>query len=307
MPRLIAVMGPTAIGKSAVAERLAETLEAQLVSADAFQLYRGLDIGTNKPADRTRYEGLDWLEPHETFGVGAYIRRLLPMLQDWHDAGRDVVIVGGTGLYIRALMDEWQDLQGAPDPDLRHELSARLAAEGVETLAQELRYRAPEIARRIDLRNGARVRRALERVLGAPQAEAWSLPPFKRHKFGLKSDVAILNQHIETRVEHMVRAGWIEEVRSLISQDIDEKCPAFRAIGYSPLARFVRGEVERASALDQIVTETRQYAKRQRTWLRSESGLQWVESPVGGTRSVEDAVHELLDLLKMPKRKNELN
>jgi tRNA dimethylallyltransferase len=265
-------MGPTGAGKSAVAEWLADEFSAQLVNADAFQVYRGLDIGTNKPSDKHRYELLDLVEPTEEFGVLQWVKAALPILESASARSRNVILVGGTGYYLRALMEEYTDLRPAPEPELRAHLAQRLAQEGLARLAAELQAKAPEIAARIDLRNPVRVARALERLESGPPFR-FSLPAFRRLKVAVDPPVARLDERITDRVDEMLQAGWCEEVESLRSQGIPSDAPGLRAIGYRALYAYLGGSITRESARDEIVLATRQYARRQRTWLRSEPRL----------------------------------
>ena len=267
-------MGPTASGKSLVAEWLADRIDAQLISADAFMVYRGLDIGTNKPLKKDRYEGLDLLDLHESYGVGAFVSWAVPLLENLWEQERNVVVVGGTGLYIRALFDGWSGMHAPPDPELRGALEAQLATRGLESLVQDLLERDPETP--VDLRNPVRVRRALEKLASPPPVPAPALPAFQKMKIGIRVDVDRLNRYIAARAVQMIELGWREEVENLGKNGAVDDLPAMRAIGYSSMIRWIRGEFTRDEAIEEVVRLTRQYAKRQRTWLRREEGLVWL-------------------------------
>lgn len=266
-------MGPTASGKSSFAEALAERLDAQLLNGDAFQVYRGFDIGTAKPLSRERYALIDLKDPEESFGVGEWIEAALAYLRVANEAGRSTIVVGGSGLYIRALMDDYADLAPPPDPDLRAELRARFETEGLAPLAQDLQSRFPDLAAQTDLRNPIRVLRALERAHTTAQPVRVQQPYRHKFKFGLVPDVEETEAAIEARLDAMLEAGWIDEVRRILEKGVPLDAPAMRAIGYSCLAKAIRGDVSLEEARRQIKVETRQYAKRQRTWLRREKGL----------------------------------
>lgn len=284
-PHLIAVMGPTASGKTAFAERLAQTMDAQLVNADAFQVYRGMDIGTAKPDDRTRYALLDLVEPSEDFSVGAWLRHALPLLDRLFGEGRNVVVVGGTGLYIRALMDEWSDLRAPAPTEVREELRQEFAEKGLDAMVQRLRgYGGAE---GVDVRNPARVLRALERVASPSEPLEVRLPPFVKRKFGMDMPVAALLTRIEQRVDTMLAAGWLDEVRRLAAAGLTPQSPGAQAIGYRALLRVVRGELDSSVARERIVVETRRYAKRQRTWLRAEMDLEFLPAEDAGQLVME--------------------
>ena len=268
-PLLIAVMGPTAAGKTDLAEQLATDLDAQLINADAFQIYQGMDIGTAKPERREHYKLLDIRRPDEGFGVGEFVEIASTILTDLFTDGRNAVVVGGTGLYIRALFEEYQDLAPEPDPHLREDLN-RL---DLATKVTMLRERDPSSAERIDLRNPARVQRALERALAPSTSLCWSLPPYRRLKLALVPDVEETDARIARRVESMMQNGWVREVTELRERGYRADHPGFRAIGYRTLLRYLDGEIGREEATATTIAETRGYAKRQRTWLRSEPNL----------------------------------
>lgn len=290
-------MGPTASGKTSVAEALASRLDAKLVNADAFQVYRGFDIGTAKPRDKTRYELLDIKDPDEVYGVGEFVLRAQPLLNSLFVEGRSAVFVGGTGYYIRALFEEWQDLMGAPDPQVRSHFEDREREAGLEGLVQDLVRSAPDIADKTDLKNPVRVRRALERLESQKERIAVQLPAFRKLKVALDSERHSLNSRIEARTEAMLNDGWVEEVRFLLSQGVKESDPAMRAIGYRCLARFIAGMVNLEEASESIKAEVKQYAKRQVTWLRTEPRLEWVKlqgNPESAVRAIEGYISATL-------------
>ncbi|MGE0002079.1 MAG: tRNA (adenosine(37)-N6)-dimethylallyltransferase MiaA [Fimbriimonadaceae bacterium] len=295
MPRLIAVMGPTASGKTILAEEIADRTGAQLVNADAFQVYKGLDIGTGKPVDKERYELLDICEPEEQFGVGAFVRLAGEIAVRCYAKGQDVVVVGGTGLYIRALLEGYSQLGAKPDPAVRAGLEAEEAA-NPGTLAKRLLDLEPDTA--VDLKNPVRVRRRLEILAEPMTVKPVYLPKFRKTKIGLELPAEVLREVIARRVYAMLEAGWLAEVRTLIESGVSSHSPAFRAIGYRLLASVIGGETHLQEATERIVLDTVQYAKRQRTWLRSEPGLARIEmgspfSAVGST-DVQDLVRSVL-------------
>jgi tRNA dimethylallyltransferase len=288
-PWLIAIMGPTGSGKTEVAEQLAAELNAQLINADAFQVYRGFDIGTAKPADTSLYELIDICEPDQGFGVGAWIRLVSDLLAKLYEEGRNVVIVGGTGYYVRALFEEYSDLKGEPDPAVRAALSERTH----ESRAIELLVRDPEIEDRVDMNNPIRVQRALERILSPGEPVKFTVPPFRKVKFGLKIEPNILDQNLEARARKMLDSGWEEELHGLQSQGLTIEAPAMRAIGYEQVAGLISGELQEPEAIMRISLLVRQYAKRQRTWLRSEPHLIEIEAAPGESLAAEDALNQI--------------
>ncbi len=285
-------MGPTGSGKSELAEALADRLDASLLNADAFQVYRGLDVGTGKPERRDRYELLDLVDPSEPFGVGAWVKHAIEALK----GDRDAIVVGGTGFYIRALFEGYDRLQGAPDPELREALELRERTEGLASLAEELRDLDPETAANTDLQNPVRVRRALERALGPTQPLRIELPPYERFKFAIVPDPARHSALLEARLDRMLARGWPEEVKELFEAGVSPSAPGMRAIGYREIGRMLVGEASFVETRNAILTATRQYAKRQRSWLRSEPRLQVLPqaSDVVGSEQALEAVWNVL-------------
>jgi tRNA dimethylallyltransferase len=272
VPLLIAVMGATASGKTDLAERIADRFEAALINADAFQVYLGMDVGTAKPDHRDQYELIDIKDPDESYGVGEFTQLAVALLERFFSESRNVVVVGGTGLYVRALMEEYQTMQAAPDRSVRDELNRRLEADGLESLVAELRARDPGTADRTDLRNPVRVIRAIER-LALPKAEAVRLPNFRRSKLAIDPDSDVLDARIQQRAVQMVQNGWVREVESLRNAGYVREDFGFRAIGYRQMWDHLEGRVELEDAIATTIAETKRYAKRQRTWLRSEPNL----------------------------------
>lgn len=299
MPKLIAIMGPTGSGKSTVAEALARQFDAQLINADAFMVYRGFDIGTNKPTDRTRYELLDIRDPEEQFGVGEWISCSLPILEQCFETGRNVIVVGGTGLYIRSLFENYSLMQPAPDPELRERIRNRIRIAGLEAVFEELRDLAPSIAEKLDSKNPARVQRALERALSPQPEMTWRLPAFEKCKFGLSVSPDLLEIALSERIDVMLRTGWADEVRRILSHGVSDRAPAMRAIGYQTMSQFVNGQISEADMRAEIFVATRQYAKRQRTWMRSEPGLMQLDIASLDALSYEIATKMAAETLRM--------
>lgn len=301
MADYLAVVGETASGKSALALRLAEELGGEIVNADPFQAYRGLDIGTAKPgADeraRVRHHLLDVLEPHEEYSAGEFGRRAAAALEEIRRRGRLPIVVGGSGLYLEAL---WRGLAPIPEvaAEVRRSWRRRLAAEGLETLYRRLEEVDPATASRLAPGDTQRILRALEvesssgrplsRWLVLPRRPASDLSPLK---IGLTLPRAVLYDRIRVRLSRMVERGWVEEIAGLLARGVEPSQPAFRAIGYRTLARVVRSEADLPSALSEVERDTRRYAKRQRTWFRREEGVEWLDA----TKARPQLVRRLLE------------
>lgn len=286
MNRELAIVGATATGKSALGLRLAEASGGEIVNADALQVYRGLDIGTAKPARaeraRVTHHLIDLLDPTEPFSAGEFARRARRALAEIAGRGHPAIVVGGSGLYLRALEG---GLAPLPPADLarRAELEARRVSEGLAPLRAELERLDPATAARLAPRDTQRTLRALEVVLatGRPlsswlaQAPRPAPPPVALRKIGLTLPRGVLYDRIGSRVETMVAQGWIDEVRGLLASGLDRGCPAFQAIGYSHWVRHLSGELDLGRAVGEIQTATRRYAKRQETWFRKDPAVEW--------------------------------
>lgn len=267
-------MGPTASGKTEVAEALADIADAQLINADAFQIYRGMDIGTAKPERVSDYKLLNIRNPSEGFGVGEYVALARQELTECWEAERSAVVVGGTGLYMRALFEEYADMSDAPDPELR----SKLDQQTLEDLVTELVSLDKTIAMRVDLQNRVRVQRAIERIYSPKPSLPVRLPPFQKCKYAVMRDSEETNERISLRVEKMMQRGWLNEVQRLLDAGYSAADPGFRALGYQALWRHLTGEIELKEAMATTIAETRRYAKRQRTWLRTEPNLVVLDS-----------------------------
>lgn len=287
MGAILAILGATATGKSDLALRLAHRLDAEIVNADALQVYRGLDLGTAKPTAEQRnavpHHLIDILDPREPFSAGEFARRAGAALEGIAARGRIALVVGGSGLYLRALFSGLASLPPVDDR-VRDDLAARLRREGLPALRSELERRDPATAARLEPGDRQRTLRALEvleatgRPLSTWLATAPESPPRRYRgvrKLGLTLPRALLYDRIRSRVESMVAAGWLDEVRDLQEAGVDDSCPAFQAIGYSQWLRHLRSGSSFDAVVAEIVTATRRYAKRQETWFRRETGVVW--------------------------------
>ncbi len=268
--RTIFLVGPTAVGKTAVAHELAGRLGAELVSADSMQVYRGMDIGTAK--DKAAHL-VDLCEPTDAFDVKQYVTLAEAKLAEIHARGKIALVVGGTGMYVRALR------QGLfTGPGRSEKLRARLEAMSAGELFVILKRIDPVTAKQIDRFNPRRLVRAVEvfYLTGRPirelQAE-WQAGAAADKVFGLRRDRADLVARIERRIDEQIAEGWVEEVRRLLPAS----GTAWQAAGYRELAAHVRGEMALPAAVAIIKTRTRQLAKRQMTWFRREPGLVWID------------------------------
>jgi tRNA dimethylallyltransferase len=285
MPDTLAILGPTASGKSALALALAEELGGEIINADALQVYRGFDIGTAKPGlaerARVRHHLIDILEPGERYSAGEFARRAGEAIAEIGERGAVPVVVGGSGLYLRALFEGISPVPPG-DPEVRERLRARLAEEGLPALHRELQGIDPATAGRLAPGDTQRVLRALEvaAVSGEPLSAWISRQPFGIQRIaavrvGLTVPRAILYDQIASRVARMIQEGWVEEVARLLGQGLDPELPAFQAIGYRQLVRHLEGKWSLEQAVDETIRATRRFAKRQETWFRREPDVTW--------------------------------
>ena len=281
-PPLVAVVGPTGTGKSALGIALAQRIGGEVINADALQLYRGMDIGTAKVSEAER-EGiphhlLDVLEVTEEASVAAYQRHARESIAAIRSRGRVPILVGGSGLYLRAALDTLE-FPGT-DPEVRARLEAELAADGAEPLRERLRRVDPTSAERV--RDDRRLIRALEvhEVTGRPFSAF--MPRREYHQpavqIGLDADRELLRQRLAQRVHGMIRQGFLEEVRELIPRGLREGGTARRALGYEQLLDHLDGRLSLEDAVEQTITATHRLAKKQRTWFRADPRIHWLDA-----------------------------
>ena len=285
-PPLICVIGPTASGKSALAEALAERHQGELISMDSAQVYRGMDVGTAKPSRQVReripHHLLDLLDPAQSYSAASFAADARRVVGEIRQRGHLPIVVGGTFLYLRALLQGLHEMPAA-DAALRQEIERLAAKRGWPALHQELQERDPEAARRIHPTDAQRIQRALEvaHLSGRNRTQCWEgqrTPPWQGPVLKLAivpQDRALLRQQIAVRFEQMMNQGFLDEVRSLYARpDLNPDLPAIRSVGYRQLWAYLARECELGDAVQRGIIATRQYAKRQMTWLRRETGLQ---------------------------------
>ncbi|RYG31959.1 tRNA (adenosine(37)-N6)-dimethylallyltransferase MiaA [bacterium] len=270
-PVLVAVMGPTASGKTALAETIADEIGARLINSDNFQAYRGLDIGTAKPERKDEYALVDIKDPSDELGMGEWVRLASEELHRVYAEARSAVIVGGSGLNVRALFEGYHDIGVAPTPELREALNAIGLPDLLEILAAE----DPTAFERVDKKNRVRVQRALEKAR-SPRDPVTELPNFTKVKLAKETDPYRLGTVIDLRTSEMVQNGWLAEVATLRDAGWSLSDPGLKAHGYRWLWRHLEGEIDLGEAVRLTSAEVRQYAKRQRTWLRTEPRLDMI-------------------------------
>lgn len=282
--KLIVVCGATATGKSDLAVAVAQNIDAEIINADSMQLYKGMDIGTAKITFEERkgipHHLLDLLDVTEDANVAWYQEKARAAIADIHTRGKNAIIVGGTGLYIKAIIDELNFPD--TDPVVRAELELEFATKGITPLFERLEKLDPAAALAIDKANSRRVIRALEviKITGKPftanlPREESSKYPDAKH-FGLVMDRDTLSERIAIRVDRMWEQGLVEEAEKLVAAGIMKGTTAQRALGYAQAIAQVEGKVTQDEAQEETKRATRQYARRQETWFSRDERITWI-------------------------------
>lgn len=300
MPPLVILLGPTAVGKTETALQLAERLNGEIISADSRTFYRGMDIGTAKPTPEERarvpHHLIDIAEPEETLGLAGFQQRVYATVDEILARGRLPILVGGTGQYIHAITEGWIIPPQEPDFRLRETLEQWAKAIGGERLHAGLAKLDPGAAAAIDWHNVRRTVRAFEVIFRTGQrfSTLRQRGP-ARHRIiqiGLIRPRPVLYKRIDTRIEKMIEAGWVEEVRVLLDQGFSPHLPSFSAIGYREIAQFLQGDLSLEEAILLIKRKTRQFVRRQTNWFKPDAPhIRWFDAKPG----VEDEIINYLN------------
>ncbi len=286
-PKILVVVGPTASGKTRLAVELALRHNGEVVSADSMQIYRRMDIGTAKPTPEEMqgvpHHMLDVAEPDEDFSVARYVELAAACVDDILARGRLPILAGGTGLYVDSLLSGRTFAAFSPKSPLRGELEEKLARVGGAAMLEELRAIDPEAAQRLHPNDEKRIVRALEvwyetgKTISQHNRETQAIPPrYQALKLGLAFERREdMWERIDRRVDEMMSAGLAEEIRALLEEGIPAGCTAMQAIGYKEMVRAVREGGDLNAAAQEVKLRSRQYAKRQLTWFRRDTGTHW--------------------------------
>lgn len=301
-PNVITVAGPTATGKSALGIAIGERFGGEIIGADSVQIYRYLDIGSAKPTQEERrrlpHHLIDFMDPADPYTAADFRRDALAAIEGIVDRGRLPIVVGGTALYVRALL---RGLCPAPpaDSEIREALAQRAATEGWPALHRQLAELDPEAANRIHPNDRVRIERALEVVIatGRPLSDIQSRHAFASSdlaslQIGLDLPRDVLFERIDARVEWMFEQGWVEEVESLLARGYDPGLKPLQAIGYRDVVRLIDGEWSREDAIQRIQRDTRRFAKRQLTWMRKEEDILWCDPRDGLSTDLERRIRD---------------
>lgn len=288
-PKIVCVAGPTACGKTTLGVLLAKRFRGEVVSVDSMQIYRGMTIGTAAPTaaemDGVPHHMIAVADPAEQWSVARYVWEAVPVVDDILARGKLPVLVGGTGLWLEAMVQGREFAGGQAGGEVRRQLQQRLEREGIAPLLEELRQVDPEAAQRLHPADEKRILRALEvyretgKTITAHNAETRNLPPrYDAVWLGLRfADREDMKALIDRRVDKMVEAGLTEEVRALLEQGLPREATAWQAIGYKEFLRVADGTATEEEAIAEVKLRSRQYAKRQLTWLRRNEAIHWIE------------------------------
>ena len=284
--KLVVLAGATATGKSSLSVELAQAIDAEIINADSMQVYRGMDIGTAKITLEERqgisHHMLDVLDVNQDSNVAWYQSGAREVIDEIHSRGKSVVMVGGTGLYIKAVIDELNFPD--TDPMVRHTLNKEAEDLGIDAMFARLEKLDPAAAIAIDRANLRRIIRALEVIeitgkpftANLPREESIRYP--EARQFGLVMDRELLSERIDQRVNTMFENGFVEEVQKLMSSGLLEGRTAQRALGYSQIVSHLQGETSLDAAIEETKRATRQYARRQETWFSRDARIKWIST-----------------------------
>ncbi|MCL5291183.1 MAG: tRNA (adenosine(37)-N6)-dimethylallyltransferase MiaA [Actinobacteria bacterium] len=304
--KLVVIVGPTAIGKTAVGIELAAIIGGEIISADSMQVYRGMNIGTEKPSLEERgdipHHLIDVVEPSEPFSVAVYQKMARETIREVQERGAFPILVGGTGLYVRAVIDRLEFPEGDGTSEVRRQLIQRAEREGAQALHDELARLDREAANAIHPENVRRVIRALEVVelTGEPFSKfrrKWRVREsvYQLRMFGLAMDRSKLYAMIDSRVYKQLDKGLLDEVKALINAGYEDFLTASQALGYKEFITYLKSESTLDEAVENLKRRTRHYAKRQLTWFRADPRVTWIDV---GERPAIDIAKEMAGTLK---------
>ena len=283
---VVVIVGPTAVGKSRVAVEVAKAFETDVLTADSRQVYRRMDVGTDKPVSEERqavpHRLIDLVNPDESFNAGLYRRQAIEEIERLYRDSRLPLVVGGTGFYVRTLLNGLCDAPPA-DPMVRAALTQEVATQGYDRLYARLVEVDPAAAARVHPRDESKVIRALEvyqlsgrRMSEFQQEHGFAERPFSALVIGLTRDRAALYRRIEERIDWQLAHGLIEETQQLLAQGYQRTSAAMKGLGYRQVAEHLAGEYDVAEMVRRFKRDTRHFSKRQMTWFRKEPGIQWL-------------------------------
>jgi tRNA dimethylallyltransferase len=300
---LVVIVGPTAVGKSRVAIEVAKRFDAEILTADSRQVYRGMDLGTDKPSLKDRqgiaHRLIDLVDPNESFNAGLYRRQAAEAIERLYRDRRLPLVVGGTGLYVRTLL---KGLCEAPpaDPIVRSQLRQAVREEGPDRFYARLMAVDPSTAAKLHPRDTAKVIRALEvqqlsgKPMSAFQAQhGFTERPYRTLLLGLNREREALYRRIEERIDQQLAGGLIGETKRLLAAGAQRESAAMKGLGYRHVAAYFAGDYDEGEMVQRFKRDTRRFAKRQMTWFRGEPDIDWLM--IGESESAEQTVARVAD------------
>jgi len=304
---LVVIVGPTAVGKTLISIELAQCMKGEIVSADSRLLFRGMDIGTAKPT-KEEMRGvphylIDVADPNEDWSLAVYQREAYSIIDEIHERGNQPFLVGGTGQYIRSILEGWRIPPQSPDFQLRDVLNHWADEIGAEALHERLRCLDPDAANKIDYRNKRRTVRALEVIFKTghrfSELRRKQTCIYDPIVFGINRPREVLYERIDQRIEQMLDAGWVGEVQRLMAQGYSPELPTMSAIGYREIIQYLKNEITYKEAVILIKRNTRVFVRRQANWFKPDDPrITWFE--------VSDELKDLLEST-LRRRLNEKN
>jgi tRNA dimethylallyltransferase len=303
MKQLVAIVGPTGIGKSRLALRLAKAFQGEIISADSRQVYRKMNIGTAKPPPEelasVPHRLIDVIDPDEPFSLAIFLQIARKAIDDIQRSGKLPFLVGGTGLYIRAVLEGWQPPAISPDKDFRYNIGKRISEKSADEIYRELVNTDPDAAAKIESRNVRRVTRALE--VHAKAGQAFSqlggkiAPAFVPYIIGLTAARPELYRRVDRRVDEMIEKGLIPEVENLMKSGYDFNLPSMSGIGYKQIGQYLKGELTLEAATQKIKTETHRFIRHQYAWFHlNDEKIHWYDADDWENPKIDQGLAEFL-------------
>ena len=306
-PPLIIILGPTAVGKTATSITLAERLYAEIISADSRLFYRGMDIGTAKPTEaerqRVTHHLIDVADPDQIWSLAKYLRAAREIIDEIHAREKLPLLVGGTGQYIRAMVEGWQVPEVNPDPRLRDRLEAWAEQISPEGLHARLQVLDAPAAAKIDPPNLRRTVRALEVILTTGQRfsrqKGRKPPPYSILQIGLRRPREEIYDRVDARIQHMLATGLIEETQELLDQGYSPQLPPLSAIGYRQVVQYLNDQISLEEVVKIMKRKTRKFVRHQANWFSEDDpNIHWVDAGPGAAEKMEALIQEFLKKIK---------
>ncbi|WP_017727407.1 tRNA (adenosine(37)-N6)-dimethylallyltransferase MiaA [Halalkalibacterium ligniniphilum] len=301
---LVAIVGPTAVGKTELSIKLAQLFRGEVISGDSMQVYRGMDIGTAKVTkeemDNIPHHLVDIKEPTESFSVAEFQEQAIPLISNINARGKTPFLVGGTGLYVNAVTHHFMFADSPSDPNYREELEQFVTEHGAKALHCKLEEIDPVTSRELHPNNYRRVIRALEvykltgKTLAEFRQEQKQQTPYNLVMIGLTMEREVLYDRINRRVDRMIEQGLLEEARSLYKSGV-RNCQSVQAIGYKEVYEFLEGHVSLTEAIEMLKRNSRRYAKRQLTWFRNKADVTWFDMTNGLSQQKFQEMKDLIE------------